>query len=80
MNDIAVKELFHENIQNCDVEISHSSQKSTLQSILRLFVKVRSFNYAKDLVQKFKLKSSNINSKKALRKTLKSSHEGDFEE
>lgn len=47
-----------------------------LTSIIKLYVKVRSFSYAKDIIQKFKVKDKSVKDKaKALRKELKRSSE-----
>ena len=68
-----IMEYFRESVDRCDIRVADLSVKNTLQCILELFLKVRCFNYAKDMVQKFKLNASVP--KKSLRKNLKTSCE-----
>ena len=68
MNIPEIVEHFQSSVEICDEEFNGSCIKNTLQSILKLFVRVRSFNFAKDTVQKYRLK--NVVDKKSLRKTL----------
>ena len=64
------RRLFRENSTLCDIDITETTESTTLHSILHLFIKVRAFNFAKDYVQKQRLKNDNSN-KKALRTDLK---------
>ena len=64
-----IQELYENAAQNCDIEVTLGCKKYILKRILELFVRIRSFNYAKDTVQKFRAKDTTI--KKPLRKTLK---------
>ena len=72
MNNSEIKTLFQEHVVLCDISISSSTIKDTLYSILHLFVKIRAYNFAKDLVQKQKFRNDD-SSKKPLRKDLKNS-------
>ena len=56
------------------MKISSEVAKDTLQSIITLYVHIRVYSFAKDLVQKFKLK--NVSQKKPLRKEMKNSCTG----
>jgi hypothetical protein len=53
-----------------DCDISNECKKLALESFVRLFVRVRSFSYAKDIVTRYKLKQKSTK-KKSLRTELK---------
>ena len=61
--------IFRALASDCDFEVDEECRESVLRRILQLFVSMRSYNFAKDTVQKFKLKNASV--KKPLRKTLK---------
>ena len=66
-----VQSIFKLIIDSADVEISKVVAKSTLYGILTLYIRVRSFSFAKDTVEKHKI---NMNSKviaTRIRKQLK---------
>ena len=65
-----VKNLWCNIIQNCDVEASKECQSLCLENVVRLYVTIRCFSFAKDIVNKYKL-SKGLGQKKALRKDLK---------
>ena len=69
-----VKSLWCNIIENCDIEISKECQSLCLENIVRLYVTVRCFSFAKDIVNKYKLDKGS-QGKKALRKQLKKSSE-----
>ena len=48
------------------------TQKLCLENVVKLYLKVRSFSYAKDYVTKYKIKEKQVN-KRALRKDMKQS-------
>jgi hypothetical protein len=58
-----------ENITDLDCDISNECKKLVLENFVKLFVRVRSFSYAKDIVNRYKLKEKT--SKKALKTELK---------
>ena len=63
-------------LENADVDISNGDCKDVLQSLMKLFVRVRSINFASDIVQKTKLKLATLsNAKKSLRQNLKKTAE-----
>ena len=64
-----IKEFFSEVVAKSDMSPSDEVCKSTLFSILTLYIRVRSFSYTKDIVQKQRLSKSK-GTKKALRKEL----------
>ena len=53
-----------------DCDISNECKKLVLENFVKLFVRVRSFSYAKDIVNRYKLKGK-TSKKKALRTELK---------
>ena len=65
-----VKSLWCNIIANCDVEITKECQSLCLENIVKLYVTVRCFSFAKDIVNKYKL-SEGVKRNKALRKDLK---------
>ena len=64
-----VKNLWCNIIQNCNVKISKECQSLCLENVVKLYVTVRCFSFAKDIVNKYKLNQSV--QKKSLRKDLK---------
>ena len=70
MNFSYVKEFFNEVVSKSDaLNPSEEVSKNVLMSILSLYIQVRSFSYARDIVQKERQSKSSSN-KKALRKEL----------
>ena len=69
-----VKSLWCNIVANCDVEISKECQSLCLENIVKLYVTVRCFSFAKDIVNKYKL-IEGVQRKKALRKNLKKASE-----
>ena len=50
-----VQSLWSNIIQNCYVQISKECQSLCLENFVKLYVTVRSFSFAKDIVNKYKL-------------------------
>ena len=69
-----VKSLWCNIVANCDIEISKECQSLCLENIVKLYLTVRSFSFAKDIVNKYKL-IEGAQRKKALRKELKKASE-----
>ena len=70
-------ELFKKNdydydmlVEECGCEITKGRSIIFLDQILSLFIKIRSFSYAKDIVQKYKIQQK-ATKKKGLRKDIK---------
>lgn len=63
-------------LSDAELEISNSVSKDILHCIISLYVKVRSFSYAKEVVQRFKIKQKQGKAK-ALRKELERSSQED---
>ena len=70
----SVNGLWDNIIDNCDNEISKECKLLYLENFIKLYIKVRCFSFAKDIVNKYKL-STNAPKKKALRKELKKNSE-----
>ena len=69
-----VQSLWRYIIQNCDGQISKECQSLCLENVVKLYVTVRSFSFAKDIVNKYKL-GQRTQKTKALRKELKKASE-----
>ena len=65
-----LKSLWENILQGCNQELSKQTTKLCLENIIKLYLKVRSFSYAKDYISKFKIKQKAAKSK-GLRKELK---------
>ncbi len=60
MNSPQVKSLWGNIIMSADVSRSSSTQKLLLQNVIRLYLKVRSFSFAKDYITKHKIKEKQL--------------------
>ena len=69
-----VQSLWSNIIQNCDGQISKECQSLCWENVVKLYVIVRSFSFAKDIVNKYKL-GQRTQKTKALRKELKKASE-----
>lgn len=72
LNCPLVKSLWDNIVLDSGVEQSCSTQKLLLENIVKLYLRVRSFSYARDYISKYKIKAKQTKSK-ALRKDLKRS-------
>ena len=71
-----VQSLWSNIIQNCEGQISKECQSLCLENVVKLYVTVRSFSFAKDIVNKYKLSQHQRTQKtKGLRKELKKASE-----
>lgn len=70
LNSPLVKSLWENIVLDSGVEESCSTQKLLLENIIKLYLRVRSFSYARDYISKYKMKEKQTKSK-ALRKDLK---------
>ncbi len=70
LNSPLVKSLWDNIVLDSGVEKSCSTQKLLLENIVKLYLRVRSFSYAKDYISKYKIKGKQTKSK-AIRKDLK---------
>ena len=70
----ATEQLKWENIcSSSELRIENHVKKYVLARIIYLYVRIRSFTYAKDIVQKFKLTQKRTGKDKSLRKNIKQS-------
>lgn len=67
-----VKSLWENIVLESGIEESSSTQKLCLENIVKLYIRVRSFSYARDYISKYKIKEKQTKSK-SLRKDLKRS-------
>ena len=65
-----VKSLWHNIVLDSGVEKSSPTQKLLLENIVKLYLRVRSFSYAKDYISKYKIRGKQTKSK-SVRKDLK---------
>ena len=65
-----IKSLWENIMMGCSEEVSKQSNKLCLENIIKLYLKVRSFSYAKDYISKFNIQRKAAKSK-ALRRELK---------
>lgn len=65
----ALKSKWNMLVEECSCEITEKRSLVFLDQILMLFIKIRSFSYAKDVVQKYKL-NQRATKQKALRKEI----------
>ena len=69
-----VKSLGCNIVANCDIEISQECQSLCLENIVKLYLTVGSFSFAKDIINRYKL-NEGAQQKTALRKELKKARE-----
>ena len=67
-----VKSLWDNIVVSSGVNPSGDTQKLCLENTVKLFLKVKSFSYARDYITQYKIREKQRNSK-ALRKDLKNS-------
>ena len=67
-----VKSLWENIVLESGIEESSSMQKLCLENIVKFYIRVRSFSYARDYISKYKIKEKQTKSK-SLRKDLKRS-------
>lgn len=70
LNSPVVKSLWENIILASGIELSSPTQKLCLENVVKLYIKVRSFSYARDFITKYKIKEKQTKTK-ALRKELK---------
>ena len=61
-------------VDQCDLEISNQCQKLCFENIVKLYITARSFSFARDIVNKYKLHEK-AERNKALRKQLRAGSE-----
>ena len=65
-----LKSLWENIMQDCGQKTSRQTEKLCLENIVKLYLRVRSFSYAKDYISNFKMQQKAVRSK-SLRKELK---------
>ena len=69
-----VKSLWGNIVLSAGVDEAGSTQKLCLENVIKLYLKVRSFSYARDYLAQHKIKEKKVK-KKSLRKDMKRSAE-----
>ena len=72
LNAIDTRAKFNVLLESCKIEVNRNIGLDTLQQILSLYVKVRSFSFAKDIVEKYKNTEVKVKAK-SLRTEIKRS-------
>ena len=67
-----VKSLWDNIVVSSEPQPSNSTQKLCLENVVKLYLKVRAFSYARDYITKYRIKAKQVK-KKALRKDMKKS-------
>ena len=70
LNSPVVKSPWENIVLESGIEESSCTQKLCLENIVKLYVRVRSFSYARDYISKYKIKEKQMKSK-ALRQDMK---------
>lgn len=71
-----IQTIFKLVVDSSDIEISKEVSKSTLYGMLTLYIRVRSFSFAKDTVEKHKIKMNSKLKDARIRKQLKNMNNG----
>ena len=72
LNFVGIKAKLNLLLGDCDMEVDEKVELDTLQQMISLYLRVRSFSYAKDIVEKYKTTAAKTKTK-ALRKEVKKS-------
>ena len=67
-----VKSLWDNIVVSSEPQPSNSTQKLCLENVVKLYLKVRAFSYARDYITKYRIKAKQVK-KKALRKDISNS-------
>ena len=67
-----VKSLWDNIVVSSGVDQTSSTQKLCLENVAKLYLRVRSFSYARDYITKYRIKEKQLK-RKALRKDMKQS-------
>ena len=70
-----VKSLWDNIVLTSGINSGSSTTKLCLENVVKLYLKVRSFSYAKDYVVKYKIRETEVK-KRALRKDMKQKSDG----
>jgi hypothetical protein len=70
-----VKSLWDNIVLSSGINSGSSTTKLCLENVVKLYLKVRSFSYAKDYVVKYKIREKEVK-KRALRKDMKQKSDG----
>ena len=65
-----VQSLWENIVFSCEVQPSNATQKLCLENIVKLYLRVRAFSYARDFISKYRIREKQ-SKKKGLRKEMK---------
>lgn len=77
-SDLEIIAAYNTLLANSELRIDKHVAKDVLQSILDLYIRVRSFSFAKDIVQRYKIQTKQLKDK-ALRKEISRASNSDLE-
>ncbi|XP_074622328.1 uncharacterized protein LOC141880709 [Acropora palmata] len=77
VHDVEVVSAYNSMLSNSELIINSSVAKDVLHNIIQLYVKVRSFSFAKDIIQKHKIRVKQMKSKALHKDISRASHESD---
>lgn len=77
VHDVEVVSAYNSMLSNSELIINSSVAKDVLHNIIQLYIKVRSFSFAKDIIQKHKIRLKQMKSKALRRDISRASHEYD---
>jgi len=77
VHDAEVVSAYNSMLSNSELKINSNVAKDVLHNIIQLYVKVRSFSFAKDIIQKHKIRLKQMKSKAVRKDISRASHEYD---
>ena len=78
-SDSEVKAAYDTLLSNSELKVDKHVAKDVLQSILDLYIRVRSFSFAKDIVQNYKIKAKQLKEKGLRKEISRASKQSDQE-
>ena len=77
-SEMCIRDSYNTLLANSELRIDKHVAKDVLQSILDLYIRVRSFSFAKDIVQRYKIHTKQLKDT-ALRKEISRASNSDLE-
>ena len=78
-SDSEVKAAYDTLLSNSELKVDKHVAKDVLQSVLDLYIRVRSFSFAKDIVQNYKIKAKQLKEKGLRKEISRASKQSDQE-
>ena len=76
-HDVEVVSAYNSMLPNSELIINSNVAKDVLHNIIQLYIEVRSFSFAKDIIQKHKIRLKQMKSKALCKDISRASHEYD---